>query len=296
VFRLTTFAVAALLLASPDGTRDYHLRPEAGGKPPASTDLGAPLGDIFISIFQRNQGLGSKAALRPESRLQIVRYVSGEFVRVVKPLPSDKKGFRVQAGKPIDQKELQQVLANHGSAANPGDTVQITLIEFLDKEIVVQINGGARRHRRWRDHVQIGIGGGGRSVPPVTTAASAPGTQRALGATLILDYGRPVPDMSPDDLKRDLSGFLDFNKERSAAVQWVDTLPPEYRQAIKDRRPAVGMDHDMVIAAIGRPDQKVRERDEKGEETEDWIYGTPPAKTVFVTFSGDKVIRVKQYP
>ncbi len=51
----------------------------------------------------------------------------------------------------------------------------------------------------------------------------------------------------------------------------------------------------MVLAALGRPDQKVREQNDQGIETEDWIYGNPPAKTVFVTFQGDKVIRVKQF-
>jgi hypothetical protein len=39
----------------------------------------------------------------------------------------------------------------------------------------------------------------------------------------------------------------------------------------------------------------VRERDPDGTETEDWIYGNPPARTVFVTFTGDKVVRVKEY-
>jgi hypothetical protein len=52
----------------------------------------------------------------------------------------------------------------------------------------------------------------------------------------------------------------------------------------------------MVTAALGRPDQKVRQRDEKGDDTEDWIYGQPPARTVFVTFNGDKVTQVRQYP
>lgn len=293
MYRLTSFVLAALLLAGPDTPRDRFVRPHTTDTAQASTIAGSPsLADVFLGVFQHP---GDKAQLRAESRLQIVRYVSGEFVKVVKPLPSEKKGFRLKIGAPLDEKELQKSLANHGAAASPGDTVQITRIEFGDKEIVVEVNGGSKKHRRFRDHIQIGIGAGG-SVPPVTTATSAPGVQRTPGTTLILDYGRPVPDMSADDLKRDLSAFLDFNKERSAAVQWVETLPPEYREAIKDRRALVGMDHDMVVAALGRPDQKVRERDEKGEETEDWIYGTPPAKTVFVTFSGDKVVRVKQFP
>ncbi len=294
MYGLLSFVLAALLLAGPDAPRDRYVRPRPADAAQASTTAGSPsLVDVFLDVFQHS---GDKAQLRPESRLQIVRYVSGEFVKVVKPLPAEKSGFRLQVGAPFDEKELQKSLANHGAAASPGDTVQITRIEFRDKEIVVEVNGGSKKHRRFRDHIQIGIGGGGRSVPPVTTATGAPGAQRAAGTTLILDYGRPVPDMSADNLKRDLSAFLDFNKERSAAVQWVETLPPEYREAIKDRRALVGMDHDMVVAALGRPDQKVRERDEKGEETEDWIYGTPPAKTVFVTFSGDKVVRVKQFP
>jgi hypothetical protein len=56
------------------------------------------------------------------------------------------------------------------------------------------------------------------------------------------------------------------------------------------------MTHEMIVAAIGKPDRKVRETQSDGTETEDWIYGTPPAKTVFVTFVGDKVIRIQQFP
>ena len=115
------------------------------------------------------------------------------------------------------------------------------------------------------------------------------------GTTLILDYGRPLPDLSPDDVKHDLSVLLDFSKERSATVNWIDTLPPEIRQAIEEHRALVGMDQEMVIAALGRAGRKVRERDPNGNETEDWIYGNPPAKTTFVTFMGDKVVRVKVF-
>jgi hypothetical protein len=47
---------------------------------------------------------------------------------------------------------------------------------------------------------------------------------------------------------------------------------------------------------MGRPDRKVRERDPEGNDTEDWIYGQPPAKTIFVRFEGDKVIQIDKYP
>ncbi len=54
-----------------------------------------------------------------------------------------------------------------------------------------------------------------------------------------------------------------------------------------------GMNHDEVLLALGRPLRKVREVKE-GEETEDWIYGTPPGRIVFVTFKDAKVIKVKE--
>ena len=97
-------------------------------------------------------------------------------------------------------------------------------------------------------------------------------------------------------MKLRLNSILDFSHERSANVQYTDSLPPEFQQAIKDRMAAVGMDREMVLAAMGRPDKKVRERDADGNDTEDWIYGNPPEKTVFVTFIGDKVTRVRQFP
>jgi hypothetical protein len=55
------------------------------------------------------------------------------------------------------------------------------------------------------------------------------------------------------------------------------------------------MDQEMVLAAMGRPEHKVREKSPEGKETEDWIYGNPPAHTTFVTFAGDTVIRVEEF-
>jgi hypothetical protein len=129
----------------------------------------------------------------------------------------------------------------------------------------------------------------------MTTTPNTPVNTNA-GATLYLDFDKPLPDMTAEDLEHYLSGVLDFSKRHSAAVQWVESLPPEIQKAIQDKQPVVGMDHDMVLAAMGRPDRKVREKGTDGSEIEDWIYGTPPAKTIFVSFEGDKVTQVHQYP
>ena len=221
----------------------------------------------------------------------LTRYVGGEFAKAIQPIPGGKKGFKYPVGKPLDPQSLRDAVRLWGTAANAGDTVQITKLEFRPSAIRVEINGGAKKHFHLRDHLQGGIGMGNAQVAPPQTSHPNEG----IGGLLILEYGRAVPDMSPDDLKNDLALMLDFSKERSAAVNWTDTLPKQYQEAIKDHRAVVGMDHEMVLAAMGRPDKKVRERDPDGNETEDWIYGVPPAPTTFVTFIGDTVIRVKQF-
>ncbi len=248
----------------------------------------ASVPEVFVAV-------GQQAASKPEqleeaSRLAIIRYVDGEFAKAVQPLPGGKKGFPIAADKPLDMKNLQDQLRFYGTAANPGDTIQITKIEFRSKSIAFQINGGGKKKFHLRDHLQIGFGG------PMTQPQAPTDPNEGKGATIILDFGRPVPDMSPDDVKRELSVLLDFTKEHSAVVNWIDTLPPQFKQAIQNHQALVGMDDEMVIAALGRPERKVRERDPStGDETEDWIYGNPPAKTIFVTFSGNKVIRVKEF-
>ena len=288
MFRLTSLASVMLLLACFDLPHVYPLRPEPVQPLQTTLPMMASPPDLFLAIVQATTGKRQQS-LDQESKISLIRYVDGEFARVVQSIPSLKQGFRYKVGQAINAKDLRQALMR-GAAANPGDQVQISSLEFRSNEIIIGINGGTKKHWNWRQHVQIGVG----PVSPVVPASTSEGAAQT-GAILVLDYGHAVPDLSPDQLKHDLSPFLDFAGEHSSAVNWVDTLPPQFQQAIKDHRAIVGMNHDMVLAAMGRPDKKVRESDEDGKQTEDWIYGYPPSKTVLVTFSGEKVIHVKTY-
>lgn len=229
--------------------------------------------------------------LQPTSRLLLVRDVSGEMAKVVLALPGGKKGFKIAVGKPVSTQTLRDALRLQGQAAGPGDLVQITSIDVRSNEILIDINGGPKKHFHIRDHLTIGAGSGGPAdAPPPPTHPN-----EGLGATLILDYGRPVPDMSPDQLKHDLSAMLDFSNQHSASTSWIDTLPPQFQEGIKEHHAVLGMNRETLMAAMGRPDKKVRERDDNGVETEDWIYGVPPDKTTFVTLGGDTVIRIQEF-
>jgi hypothetical protein len=237
--------------------------------------------------------------LQEQSKLDLIRFVSGEFAKATKPLPRGKDGFYLYVGQPLMLEQLSSAVANHGAAINAGDSVQITRLEFHDHTIAVDVNGGGKGKRNWRDHVQVGMGGGYPSSQTSTSKVDDNASQGAIpgmGSTIYLEFKKGVPDMTPDDLKQLLAPFLDFTNQRSASVHWVDTLSPELKKAIQDRRPTVGMDREEVVAAIGKPEHKVRERDSEGNEIEDWIYGQPPSKTVFVRFQGERVTSIRQFP
>jgi hypothetical protein len=290
-----------LLLADADIPRAMNLR--TGDPAPAPSFYNEELHLFSSTMDSESQGQtpaqpgAKKASLQESSKLELIRYVSGEFAKAAKSLPAGKEGFLLYVEKPLNQELLQRAVATHGAAVHAGEQVQITKLEFRDHTIVVDVNGGGRGKRRFLDHVQIGMGG----APTMRSTTEAqevgpPGLQPGAGSTLFLEFNKSIPDLSPEDLKQLLSPFLDFAKQRSASVQWFDTLPTDIKKAIQERTARVGMDREMVVAAIGKPAHKVRERDSEGNEIEDWIYGTPPDRTVFVRFTGDKVTSIKQFP
>ena len=71
-----------------------------------------------------------------------------------------------------------------------------------------------------------------------------------------------------------------------------ETLPPEIQKAIQTKTVIQGMTREQVVMAMGRPLYHPREVKD-GMELEDWIYGQAPGKITFITFNGDKVIKVK---
>src|SRR6267143_1352399 len=258
-------SLAFFLLADADVPRVNSLRPPANPSPSFPSDGEIPLFPNAASSQDNTQSQGQSqsktappaknATLQENSKLALIRYVSGEFAKAVKPLPAGKEGFHVSVGKPLETEMLDRAVATHGPAVNTGDKVQITRLEFRDHQIIVDVNGGGRGKKHWRDHIQIGLGGSG--YPPMQTSSAQdqgpPGMQPGMGSTLFLEFNKSLPDITPEELKQFLLPFLNFAKERSAAVQWIDTLPPEMKKAIQERKPVVGMDREELVAAIGKP-------------------------------------------
>ncbi|HEV3481185.1 MAG TPA: hypothetical protein VGR97_02535, partial [Candidatus Acidoferrales bacterium] len=91
MFRLTSLASVMLLLACFDLPHVYPLRPEPVQPLQANLPMMASPPDLFLAIVQATTG--KKQPLEQESKIALIRYVDGEFARVVQSIPSVKQGF-----------------------------------------------------------------------------------------------------------------------------------------------------------------------------------------------------------
>jgi hypothetical protein len=239
------------------------------------------------TIHLKPSDLDSRSPLDNGTKMQLIRLLDAEFVHVRKYFPIGDKSVVIGPDgliKPGDD-VLYGMAQSKGAAAKIGDRVQITNIVFHEKSIYLEINGGPKKKSKWYQHIEIGMGSG-------STAAADPNQAQATGAGMTIEFKKHVPEMTGAELKQILAPVLDFSVKTASEV-FVDTLPPKIKQAVKSHEVLVGMNHDMVVMAKDRPQQKVREKDEKGHEYEEWIYGAPPQDVVFVRFVGDEVIQVK---
>jgi hypothetical protein len=243
-----------------------------------------PLALLAVTLLP-SAGAGSEK-LTDQERIELIRGLTAEYATAKVGLPRSKKTLEVDTKGAYDKSSWDAAAREFGPAARPGDLVQVSHIEIEGDKIVLQINGGFNAgKRKWYQRVEVGTGT--RTVPLSQGDSNAPG-----GTSIALLFHKSVPPLKAAEIKKMLAPVLDFEKH-SATETVIESLPPEFQAAVKEKRAMEGMDRDQVLLALGRPVRKVREVKE-GEETEDWIYGAPPGKIVFVTFKDNKAIKVKE--
>ena len=237
--------------------------------------------------FAKDQKSGQQdPPISKETKQAITRLLSYEFVWTRKPFPLGMQGIIIRPDGQImpDDASLKMVVDSKGEAAKAGERVQITNVVFKNNEILMEINGGGKKKTKWYQHIQVGVG---------DTVGQAPQNDPApKGTYLALQFKDYVPEVTLDDLKKRMEPVIDFSV-KSAAQAYVDTLPPIVRTAIGEHRALVGMNKEMVTEALGRPPQRIRDKDEQNRNYEEWMYGEPPADVQFIRFVGDEVVQVK---
>jgi len=239
---------------------------------------------LALSIAAAGLRADSKK-LTEDQRIELLRGLSAEYATIKTLLPRSKKPLEFNTDGSWDKAKWEAAAKELGPAGRVGDLIQITQVVIDKDRIVFVLNNGMRGKGSWKDHVQIGMG---TSTSPINGGAP---TNAPSGTAIALLFGGPIGEVTSAEIKKMLKPVLDFAKD-SVTENYVETLPPEIQTAVRDKRAVVGMNRDQVLLAVGRPIHKSRESKD-GDEIEDWIYGEPPGRVTFVTFTGDKVVRVK---
>jgi hypothetical protein len=223
--------------------------------------------------------------LTERGRRELIRMLVDEQGFAHRALPISPKVV-LRANGPISPgpSDYKQLIFEKGQAAAVGDRVAITGLEIKSDRIVFDLNGGPYLKHRFLRHVQVN-----------DNPLAADTGETATGSRVTLIFPGPVPEISAPEVKSLLAPVIDFGVKTSEQA-YADTLPPLLKDAIAAHEVLVGMNHRMVLAAMGAPESKIREQqdgDPNGVRYEEWIYGHIPQTVRFVRFIGDRVTIVE---
>jgi hypothetical protein len=228
----------------------------------------------------------STAPITTRTREELIRLFQAEQAFAVRPMPLGRQGLILHANGPLSPsgQGYRDELEKDGISSKPGDRIVITKFEIKPDRIVFEFNDGPDKKHRILQH--ISVGGGMGTSPVVQDDGKIP-----VGSRLSLVFDKFVPEIDAAELRELISPMLDFSL-KTPVQAYADTLPPKLKKAVLNHEVLVGMSRDMVMKAMGQPDQKVREMDGTAP-FEEWIYGTPPHEVQFVRFNGDRVVRLE---
>jgi hypothetical protein len=240
----------------------------------------------FVAVASL-RGDTKKAAY--DQHIELVRGLTAEFATVKVMLPRSKKPLPFESTGDWDKKKWSEEARKEGPAVRVGEMVQVTHVDIDKDAITLQLNHGMQKKGSFLDKVHIDMGG--NATVPVNQPTAEPAQKN--GTSIVIHFQDSIGDLTSADVKKMLAAVLDFDKH-SSTEQYIDSLPPEIQQAIKDKKPAEGMDREQIVMAMGIPVRKTREANKDDVEEEYWQYGQPPGPVTFVIFASGKVVRIKE--
>jgi hypothetical protein len=221
------------------------------------------------------------APMKERGRRELVRMLVAEQGFAHCPLPMGA-GLTLHANGPLETSDAtyKEMVYKKGESAAPGDRVVVTALTVKGNRITLDLNGGPYEKHRFLRHIQF------NDNPVVADTGEV-----ATGSRVSLVFSGPVPDLSAPEVKSLLAPVIDFSVKTTEQA-YANTLPPLVKQAVNVHEVLVGMNHRMVLAAMGEPESKIREKqsgDPSGAAYEEWIYGHEPQTIHFVKFVGDRV-------
>ncbi len=242
---------------------------------------------FIAALLSLSLSLPVRAQILRDAKFEILRTVLADQAAARIEMPFGTDGIELSDAGEVNRQKLDKDIKKNGQSIETGKVVTVTEISFDDNKIEIELDGGGKNKKGFFDRLEVGVGS-------QTAPVSRDDPKKAKGSKVVLQFSKKVPaNLTPDELKQLLAPVLDFNK-RSFLKTGLESLSPEFQEAVKAKEARIGMDRSTVIMALGRPDKKVREKTD-GIESEDWIYFQRGLRAQFVTFENDVVVRVRQY-
>jgi hypothetical protein len=223
------------------------------------------------------------------SETEIIRKLLAEEAAARVDMPLGGEGVEVSDRGEINESKLKKQIQKNGMSIQAGRVVRITNVEFGSKNIDIELDHGGKEKKHLSDHLQVSVGGA--STPGPQQQSSTP---RANGSKISLSFSNKVPpNLTFDQLQQLLVPVLDFTKRTIVSTN-IESLPPEFKEAVLAKEAVIGMDQDTVLLAMGIPDRKTLEK-VNGVEQEEWQYNGRGVKKTFVTFENNIVVGVREY-
>lgn len=227
----------------------------------------------------------SSLPLTHHDRQDLLRYLQAEQGFTMRPLPVANLTLPANGEMKPSGSDYADLIQKKGLASKAGKRVVITNVAIDKDKIVIDFNGGPYHKHRWLRHISIGMD------PYNTAPVMQDQPNEATGARVTLVFKQGVPDLTGMQVEALLKPIVDFSV-KTPLQAYTDTLPPFLRKAVLAHHVLVGMNHEMVLSAMGEPWKKMRE-DVSNMDVEIWIYGKPPDPTQFVRFAGNRVIQLE---
>ncbi|HTZ59953.1 MAG TPA: hypothetical protein VMB49_17715 [Acidobacteriaceae bacterium] len=242
--------------------------------------------DANLTTVQPTSVVLDKKPITERTKQQLIRTFQADEAFAVRPLPLGTKGVTLHANGQLTPSGngYADELEKYGISSKPGDRVVITKFEVRPDRIIFEFNNGPEKHHHILQHIEVG--GMGGMAPIAQDDGQVP-----VGSRMFLVFDKFVPEMNAFQVRKLIAPMIDFSL-KTPAQAFADTLPPKLKNAVLGHEVLVGMNREMVLKAMGQPDQKVREMDGQ-MPFEEWIYGTPPHEVQFVRFNGNRVIRLE---
>jgi len=238
----------------------------------------------YLDFHPTNVGI-STAPLTNHNREDLLRFLQAEQGFAMRPLPISTITIKANGPMSPSGSDYISTIRDKGLAVKAGERVVITDVRIEKDRILLDFNGGPEHKHKWLRHISIGMD------PNMTSPIVNDNGQAPSGTRITLVFPHDVPDMTGMQVEALVKPIVDFSL-KTPIQAYADTLPTWLRKSILDHHVLVGMNEDMVIAALGRPREKIRETEDQ-VPFEEWIYGNLPDPVQFVRFNGNRVIRVE---